>query len=159
AGAAIIAPVSIAAFLYVSSAGISTGMGVFEAMFKSPERPWWIRRLIAMGAVVAGFVATLIVASAAVFIAGFSGSLGASVLPATVPLLVVLGMICAFFRIAIRGPRPLRRRLVPGAVVTMVLWTITSAVFSLYVTKLSRYTTLYGSLAAVAIFLFWLWLL
>src|SRR5262245_33814074 len=33
--ASIVAPVSIAVFLWVSSAGISTAMGVFEAMFHS----------------------------------------------------------------------------------------------------------------------------
>jgi membrane protein len=43
--------------------------------------------------------------------------------------------------------------------VTMVLWVLASALFSMYVATLSRYATLYGSLAAVAIFLFWLWLL
>jgi membrane protein len=158
-GAAIIAPVSIAAFLWVSSAGISTAMGVFEAMFHSPERPWWLRRLVAIGAVVGSFVATMIVVSLALFIASLSGSVGTRIVVAILPLLIILGAICGFFRIAIRGPRPLRRRLLPGAVVTMVLWMIASVLFSLYVTTLSRYATLYGSLAAVAIFLFWLWLL
>ncbi|HVY45452.1 MAG TPA: YhjD/YihY/BrkB family envelope integrity protein, partial [Minicystis sp.] len=159
AGATIVAPVSIAAFLWVSSAGISTAMGVFESMFHSPERPWYIRRLIAMGAVVASFIGLIVVVTVAVLVAKLWGSFGAALLAALVPPVVVIGLLCGFFRIAIRGPRPLRRRVLPGAVVTLVLWTATSAVFSLYVARLSRYATLYGSLAAAAIFMFWLWLL
>src|SRR5262245_740149 len=53
-----LAPVSLVAFLWVSSAGISTAMSVFEAIFHSPERPWWWRRLIAMACVL-GAVAAL----------------------------------------------------------------------------------------------------
>src|SRR5262245_52213802 len=38
---AVLAPVSLGAFLWVSSAGLSTAMSVFEAVFHSPPRPWW----------------------------------------------------------------------------------------------------------------------
>jgi membrane protein len=153
------APVSIAAFLWVSSSGLSTAMYVFETMFHSPPRPWWWRRMIAMGAVVGGVAALLLVIALAVLIAGLSGSWGTRAVALMVPAAVLVGLLTSFFRIAIRGPRPLKRRMVPGAVVTVALWMSVSAVFSYYVSTLSRYTTLYGGLAAVAIFLFWLWLL
>jgi membrane protein len=159
AGAAVVAPVSAAAFLWVSSAGISTAMSVFEQMFHSPSRPWYVRRAIAMGAVIVGFVLLLVVISAAIFLAGVSGSLGAQIIALVVPAIVVVGLISAFFRIAIRKRPDGKRRVLPGAIVTIFLWTATSAVFSFYVSALSRYATLYGSLAAVAIFMFWLWLL
>jgi membrane protein len=69
-------------------------------------------------------------------------------------------MLSAFFRVAIRTDHVFRRRRVlPGVLVTVVLWAGLSALFSFYVTTLARYATLYGGLAAVAIFLFWLWLL
>ena len=42
---------------------------------------------------------------------------------------------------------------------TVILWGASSWLFSTYVRTLARYATLYGSLAAVAIVLFWLWLL
>jgi membrane protein len=48
---------------------------------------------------------------------------------------------------------------VPGAVLTVALWSVVSALFSVYVARLARYATFYGSLATAAIFLFWLWLL
>ncbi|MEO5731518.1 MAG: YihY/virulence factor BrkB family protein [Byssovorax sp.] len=153
------APVSIAAFIWVSSSGLSTAMYVFENIFHSKPRPWWWRRMIAIGAIIGGVAALLIVIALAVLIASLSGSWGARAIAFLVPAGVLVGLVASFFRIAIRGPRPLKRRMVPGAVVTVVLWAIVSAVFSYYVSTLSRYTTLYGGLAAVAIFLFWLWLL
>ena len=67
------APVSIAAFLWVSSAGMSTAMGVFETMFRSPERPWYVRRAVAMGAMIASFVALLIVLTVSIFLASALG--------------------------------------------------------------------------------------
>lgn len=153
------APVSIGAFIWVSSSGLSTAMYVFENIFHSPPRPWWWRRMIAMGAIVGGVAALLVVIALAVLIASLFGSWGARAIALLLPASVLVGLIASFFRIAIRGPRPLKRRLVPGAVVTVVLWATVSAAFSYYVSTLSRYTTLYGGLAAVAIFLFWLWLL
>lgn len=53
----------------------------------------------------------------------------------------------------------MRRRLLPGGVVTVALWAAASAGFSYYVARFARYATFYGSLATVAIVLFWLWLL
>lgn len=156
---AVLAPISLGAFLWVSSSGLSTAMSVFEAVFHSPARPWWLRRLVAMVCVI-GLVAVLVVVVAgAILAATISGSWGARIIAVGVPLAVVLSMLAAFFRIAIRGPRPRERRIVPGALATVTLWSIVSAAFSFYVSTLARYATLYGGLAAVAIFLFWLWLL
>jgi len=156
---AALAPVSIIAFLWVSSAGLSTAMYVFETMFHSPPRPWWWRRLIAIASVLGAVAAVAIITTTSIMLGTALGSIGATIIATVVPPISLVGMLCAFFRIAIRGPRPLRRRLLPGAMTTLVLWGLSSALFSFYVSTLSRYTTLYGGLAAVAIFLFWLWLL
>ncbi len=157
--AAVIAPVSVAAFLWTSSAGISTAMSVFEGMFHSPPRPWWWRRGLAILCVVAAVAIVAVVTAIAVGLGMLSGHLGA--LAAVVfPTATLVGLLSGFFRLAVRGgPAPSRRRRLPGVFVTIVLWAILSALFSFYVSTLSRYATLYGGLAAVAIFLFWLWLL
>jgi membrane protein len=157
---AVIAPVSIGAFIWTSSAGISTAMSVFENMFHSPPRPWWWRRGVAMICVVAAVAVIAAIASLTVGIGMLSRSAGA-VMAFVLPPATLVGMLSAFFRIAVRGgPVFARRRVLPGVLVTLVLWTILSVLFSLYVfTAISRYATLYGGLAAVAIFLFWLWLL
>ncbi len=157
---AVIAPVSIGAFIWTSSGGLSTAMSVFENMFHSPARPWWWRRGIAMICIVAAIAVIAAVTGITVGVGMLSRSAGA-VVAILVPPAMVIGMLSAFFRIAVRvGPVFTRRRVLPGVLVTLLLWTILSAAFSLYLfTALSRYATLYGGLAGVAIFLFWLWLL
>jgi membrane protein len=159
ADTAVIAPVSVAVFIWTTSAGLSTAMSVFERMFHSPERPWWWRRGIAMVCVVASVAIVAAVTSVTVGIGMMSARAGA-VVAVIVPTGTLVGLLSAFFRIAVRrGPVFTRRRVMPGVLVTIALWAIVSAAFSFYVTTLSRYATLYGGLAAVAIFLFWLWLL
>ncbi len=157
--AAVVAPVSIAAFLWTSSAGISTAMGVFENTFASPPRPWWWRRLIAMASVIAAVAMMGVLAGAQYALTQISTVL-AGVYALVVPLATMVVMLAGFFRVAVRagGPHP-KRRVLPGVGATLILWTLVSVLFSLYVAKIARYATLYGGLAAVAIFLFWLWLL
>jgi membrane protein len=42
--------------------------------------------------------------------------------------------------------------------VAVVLWIVASAAFAFYVSKFGSYSKTYGSMAAVIIFLIWLWL-
>lgn len=157
--ASVVAPVSIAAFIWTTSSGLSTAMSVFEKMFHSPERPWWWRRGVAMVCIVASVAIIAAVTSLTVGISMLSVRAGA-VVAVVVPTATLVGMLSAFFRISVRrGPVFTRRRVLPGVALTLVLWAILSGIFSFYVSTLSRYATLYGGLAAVAIFLFWLWLL
>lgn len=46
----------------------------------------------------------------------------------------------------------------PGALVAATLWVIGSLLFSLYVSKFASYDKTYGSLGAVVVFLFWLYI-
>lgn len=159
AGAAMLAPVGLLAFLWVSSAGASTAIGVCEAMFICAPRPWWHRRLVAL-ALVLGSIPTVAVATVAgVFFASVTGSLGSQLIAITGPGLILIGLVATFFRIAVRRPPSVRRRIWPGTVVTVALWGVVSYLFSLYVRSLARYATLYGNLANVAVLMFWLWLL
>jgi membrane protein len=153
-----IAPVSFVAFVWTSSAGISTAMSVVETMFASPPRPWLVRRAIAVGGVLASIVLLGGIAVAALAVGSLGSPFFNEGLAFVLPPVVTVGLVAAFFRIAVAGRRP-RRRVLPGAVATLVLWTVVSGLFSLYVAHFSRYVTLYGSLATAAIFLFWLWLL
>jgi membrane protein len=47
----------------------------------------------------------------------------------------------------------------PGAALAVALWIVVSWAFSLYLRTLASYTVYYGSLAAVAVLLVWLWLI
>jgi membrane protein len=46
----------------------------------------------------------------------------------------------------------------PGSVLAVVIWIVASAGFALYVAKFSTYNKTYGSLAAIIVFLVWLWI-
>lgn len=158
-GAAALAPVSIIAFVWVGSAGIATAMGVCETAFAAEGRPWWRRRAVAMGCMIATVIAIPLVISGLVAI---HRGLGPEIGPAvafTVASAVVVGALWAFYRISIRRGSEVRRRMLPGALITYVLWGASSILFSTYVRTMARYATLYGSLAAVAMLLFWLWML
>ena len=45
-----------------------------------------------------------------------------------------------------------------GAVLTLVVWLVASALFALYVSMFGSYNKTYGSLAGVVVFLLWLWI-
>jgi membrane protein len=59
------------------------------------------------------------------------------------------------------GPdrRPAKWRwILPGALLALVLWIVISGGFSLYVAYISNYNGTYGSLAAIVVFVMWLYL-
>jgi membrane protein len=157
-GIAAIAPISLVAFIWVTSSGLSTALGVFEVMFETTPRPWYIRRMIAMACVLGSIAAVGSLAFASYGLASIVGDTFGKVLVVVAPGLILVGLLAGFFRIAIPRSRPMRSVAI-AVVTTLVLWSIVSAAFSYYVATLARYATLYGSLATVAIFLFWLWLL
>ncbi|AKT37696.1 YihY/virulence factor BrkB family protein [Chondromyces crocatus] len=159
ADSSVVAPLSVVGFVWVSSSGLSTAMGVFETIYGSTARPWYHRRALAACCVLASLVGFPAVAMLGVLLATISGSTGAQVVALALPAGLLVLLVAAFFRIAIAERPGLKRPVFPGAALTVVLWVVVSALFSLYVARLARYTTFYGNLATAAIFLFWLWLL
>jgi membrane protein len=159
AKALVLAPLGLVAFLWVSSAGAATAIGVFETMFVCVPRPWWQRRLVGLALILGAVPGVAIATAIGIFVASVAGSLGGSIVAALAPLVIVTGMVAAFYRFAIRRPASVTRRIWPGAVVTVALWASVSTLFSVYVRSLARYATLYGNLANVAVLLFWFWLL
>ena len=158
-GAFAMAPISVTGFLWVSSSGLSTTMGVFDVIYKAEPRTWYQRRLIAIGLVILGLAVVAITAAAPGGVVRGRGAAPAPTGAVVLPTLVLTGAGAGFFRIAIRRPDHVRRRFIPGALVTVVLWAVVSILFSAYIRVFPRYATFYGSLAAVAILAFWLWLL
>lgn len=73
-------------------------------------------------------------------------------------LLVGTGFLAGFYRFAVEHPAHVRRRVWPGAVTAVVLWLVVSWMFGLYAVSVSNYAVYYGSLAAVAVLLVWLYL-
>ncbi|WP_228447503.1 YihY/virulence factor BrkB family protein [Streptomyces paludis] len=74
------------------------------------------------------------------------------------PLLLALAavLVLMVFRTGPVGTRRLRRAL-PGGILAVALWLLTSAGFAVYTSHAGTYNRLYGSLAGIIVFLVWLW--
>lgn len=154
-----LAPVSVVVFLWLSSSGIATAMGVCETMFEAEQRTWARRRAIAMAWVLGALVTVAALTFGIITLNRALGTnVGKFVGPALFAPLVVL-VVIAFFRTAIRRPKGMRRHVWPGAVATVVLWGGLSWLFGSYLQSVARYSLFYGSLATVTVVMLWLWLL
>jgi membrane protein len=71
--------------------------------------------------------------------------------------LVLAAMLVLLYRTAPTVRRPNYRGVTPGIAVAVLLWLVASALFALYLSRFSSYNQTYASLAAVVIFLVWLW--
>jgi uncharacterized BrkB/YihY/UPF0761 family membrane protein len=69
-----------------------------------------------------------------------------------------MGLLAAFYRFAVVHPAGVRRRVWPGTVTAVVSWLFVSWVFGVYAVSMASYAVYYGSLAAVAVMLVWLYI-
>jgi membrane protein len=76
----------------------------------------------------------------------------------TTVLLVGLLGLAGFYRFAVEHRPGVRRRAWQGATAAMVAWLAVSWLFGSYIGSLGTYAVYYGSLAAVAVLLVWLYL-
>lgn len=83
---------------------------------------------------------------------------GERALALVLSVLFATAVLAAFYRFSVNYSSRVERRVLPGAVVAVVLWLVISWAFGLYVRTLAEYAVFYGSLAAVAVLLVWLWL-
>ncbi|MGI8460223.1 MAG: YihY/virulence factor BrkB family protein [Solirubrobacterales bacterium] len=72
--------------------------------------------------------------------------------------LAVITMISVLFWTAPNVKQPGFRWITPGGVVAVALWVLASLLFAFYVANFAAYNATYGSIAAVIIFLVWLWI-
>ncbi len=72
-------------------------------------------------------------------------------------LLIVVDLLFALLYWASPNAKQVFRWVTPGGVLAMLLWLAASAGFAGYVTAFSSYNKTYGSLAALIVFLIWLW--
>lgn len=170
-----LAPLALLGSAWLGSGAFDTVMAAFERTRVTDPRPWYVRRLLAivcvlcvLGSITLGGWVTLRLAGGPEFVLralpkprgfeefgiDFDGSraVGFAVSTTTISLL-----IAGFFRIGIRRDVP-RRRVWPGTFVTIALAGTASYLFAVYARTLARFALYYGSLAAVAILLAWLWL-
>ncbi|MFD9811813.1 YihY/virulence factor BrkB family protein [Streptomyces sp. NPDC059080] len=74
------------------------------------------------------------------------------------PLLLLLAVVLVMVLYR-SGPPPAREvpRAVPGGVVAVLMWLVSSAAFTFYASYVGTFNRLYGSLAGPVVFLIWLW--
>jgi membrane protein len=176
-----LAPLGIAGFLWTASSGLHNLMDVFESAVQVKHRPWWQQRGMALGWVILGLLTACLLAWLLVEIdsalrdhARHAGVRVGRALQRRVArelytsheqviaaaLLLVAGMtlLAGFYRFAVAHPPRVRRRIWPGTVTAVACWLIVSWVFGAYVVSIADYALYYGSLAAVAVLLVWLYL-
>lgn len=233
AGANALGPLAAVGFLWIASGGTQGLMHAMETVVGAPRRPWWKKRLIALGWVVGalamfagsaygiiqwdrvvhppdppgvenpnlpvhggpaaeakgllktassstvdgnGVAAPHATSTDPIARPGSSStpksvkterrerrrrivrSSGERALGLSMSALFATAVLAVFYRLAVRHSKRVTRRVLPGAFLAVVLWLVISWVFGLYVKSLAEYAVYYGSLAAVAVLLVWLWL-
>src|SRR3954454_6068159 len=72
--------------------------------------------------------------------------------------LLVSQVIAFLYWVAPNVRQPGYKWMSPGGILAVVVWVIATAIFAFYVSHFGSYNKTYGSLAAVIIFLVWLWI-
>jgi membrane protein len=165
-----VAPFALISALWISSGAFHTSIALLEATAGIERRPWWRRRAIALVSVL---VSIALFGSCALFAVWFSlgpSRLFVAISGGDVQLnpgvthyllllsLAVLGVLLLALFFFLASPRPgVRRRVFPGAVLAVLAGSSVSVAFAFYAGHLARFALFYGSLAAVAVTLAWLW--
>lgn len=161
----------LALALWAASSGMVAIMDALNRAYEIAEsRPWWRRRLIAIALTAA--LMLLAVAALAVILqgtriaqaiaqaSGLGGALATLWTLAQWPLALAF-VLLVFNLLYLYAPNVRHRRwhwLMPGTMVGVVLWLAAGFAFKLYLSRFGSYNVIYGSLGAVIVLLFWLYL-
>ena len=170
AAAGILAAVGIVVGLWSASSYVAGFMRASNVIYDVPEgRPLWKTTPIRLGVTLLMLV--LLVASALIVVVtgalaakvGHALGIGSAAVTAWniakwPVLLIIVSVMFAILYWASPNARHGFRLVSPGSVLAVVLWLIASGLFALYVAHFGSYNKVYGSLAAVIIFLIWMWI-
>ncbi|GAA3730103.1 membrane protein [Spinactinospora alkalitolerans] len=162
--------VSLALALWSASGYIAAFMRASNIVYDVPEgRPIWKTLPIRVG-VTLTLVVLLTVSAVAVVLTGglaerVGNLLGVGPIAVTVwdiakwpVLLIIVSFMIALLYWASPNAKRGFSWISPGSVLAIVIWLLASAAFAFYVANFGSYNKTYGSLAAVVIFLVWLWI-
>lgn len=170
-----LAPIALCGAVWLASGAFYTVMEAFDRTVSNSPRMWWVRRLIAIACVVCVMVAAVLGGWVTVRLAGGPALLlhllpktegfervlvavnGPNLVGLAISGAIITLLIAGFFRIGVRRDVPVRRVWF-GTTTTVTLAAIASYVFAVYARTIARFAFYYGSLAAVAVLLAWLWL-
>jgi membrane protein len=163
---------SLLVALWVASTGMLAMARTLNRAYETAEtRPWWKRRLVAMG-LTAGFSVLIILALIAILYGHHIGEalavalgVGSSFVGAwhVVRWPLVLAFVLLSFDLIYNfapdvGPAARRCWATPGAVIGMGLWLAVTFGFRLYLYEMRGFGTAYGSLTTVIALLLWFYL-
>ncbi|HVU01208.1 MAG TPA: YhjD/YihY/BrkB family envelope integrity protein [Polyangiaceae bacterium] len=163
---ATIAPVFLIGSLYLAAGAFHDAMTVFEVALGAERRSWIEKRAIGLACVVAFLAFLSVFGFVAVTLSGGIFALAAALFHdprlalSVLPLFAISGawiFVAGFFRVAVRRADH-QVAVWPGATVTVAIGSVASTAFALYARSLADYAAFYGSLAAVAVFMVWLWI-
>jgi membrane protein len=166
-----IAPLSAIGFIWVASGGLHTALASIQMARIGRSRSWWVNRGYAMVVVLifmvicAGSTTGLVMMESALRAALRAGHMEigwarvARFIGVAISTLVAMVGGAFFYRLSMYGMTSEGHKVVwPGAFWAAFLWILVSYGFSAYARVLGKYSIFYGSLAAVALLLLWLWI-
>jgi len=169
--AGLLAIVGVLVALWSSSSYIGSFMDAANAIFDVPEgRPLWKRLPIRLAITIVAGVIVLAASVTVVVTGGLARAVGSLIgaesgtvavwdVAKWPALVVVVGILFAILYWAAPNAKHGGFRWVtPGSALATLMWVVASAGFAVYVAKFNSYNKTYGSLAAVIVFLVWLWI-
>ncbi|MDX6741691.1 YihY/virulence factor BrkB family protein [Actinocorallia sp. A-T 12471] len=169
-GAGVIAILGLAGAFWSASGYVGAFMRASNAVYDVPEgRPIWKTVPLRIG-ITAVTLVLLSASAAAVVVSGplaervgevvGLGSVAVTTFDTVKwPVLVVgVSLMIALLYWAAPNAKQGFRWVTPGGILATVLWLAASAGFGVYVANFGSYNKTYGSLAAVIVFLVWLWI-
>ncbi|SEG41159.1 membrane protein [Thermomonospora echinospora] len=169
-GAGLFAIIGLLAAVWSASGYVAAFMRASNAIYDIPEgRPIWKTMPLRIGVTLAALV--LLSASAiAVVLSGplaqkVGNLLGMGAAAVTAwniakwpVMLVAISFLFSLLYWASPNVKQGFRWVTPGGILALVVWLLASAGFAFYVANFGSYNKTYGSLAALIIFLVWLWI-
>jgi membrane protein len=170
-----VAPLAAGTFFWLASSGVKAIFDGLEVQ-TGVARPWWKKRLLALGTCVALSLGVVVIALLATGLEWMFGLAGRH-LPASITRMVhgpigfalrrlagaavAVAMTAGLYRVAIgrcgaEGDRPVPA--LPGAVLAVGLWALLGWGYGWYVTHLSKMSAYMAGLTVVAVTLTTLWL-
>jgi membrane protein len=159
--------ISIAVALWSASSGMNALIQGVNIAYDEPETRGFIKLrglalLLTIGAIL---VFGMAIGAIAVFPA-LAGKLpGGQVLEAVAGVLrwvilgaVIVGALAVIFRLSPNRDQPRMKWVSSGAIMAAVFWLLASIGFSFYANNFGSYNETYGSIAAVIILMFWLYI-
>lgn len=149
--------------LWVASNGIDALRIALNTAYDIDEqRPWWLIKLGSIGAIIVGGVVFLLLSVLVIlgpviwkgllwlFPLGAGDKWAYSAVRYLLAVLLLGSALLALHR-WLPGRRLALRSLLPGVIISTVLWLLAASLFSIYVAELGSYSATYGSLGGVII--------